>query len=152
MLLGFVYHDALERERGVTLDAAYTHVASRLERQKVTRRAVEAVLHELAAEFDAEVAPGPDGTLRFRFPEVRRQFAAGEALRRSLHLEGRRLGDIVYSTADTPAEADARDLAALDRELDLTAYLPSPDRIGFEDDYEVVAFDEELKRRQPVRA
>jgi len=152
VLLGFVYRDALEGGEGVTLEAAHAHVASRLEQQKVTRRAVEAALHALAAEFDAEVSPDPDGTLRFRFPEVRKQFAAGEALRQSLHLEGRRPGDIVYSSADTPAEADARDLAALDRELDLTPYLPAPDRIGFEDDYEVVAFDEELRRRQPVRA
>ncbi len=31
--------------------------------------------------------------------------------------------------------------------MDLSAYLPSPNRSGFEDDYEIVEFDEQLARR-----
>ena len=43
-------------------------------------------------------------------------------------------------------------MEAVDRELetgdlDLSGYLPSPDLVAFEDDYEIVAFDEEMKLR-----
>ena len=76
---------------------------------------------------------------------------ASEALRKKLRLEDQRLGSTIYSSADSTAEADARDLANFDRELasaqpDLSGYLASPGRVDFEDDYEVVAFDEELER------
>ncbi len=51
----------------------------------------------------------------------------------------------MYSSADSPMEAFDRELETGD--LDLSGYLPSPDLVGFEDDYEVVAFEEELKLR-----
>ena len=97
------------------------------------------------------------GATAFRFPEVRRQFVASESVRRRLRLEKRQLGETVYSSADSPEEASRRDLAAMDRELqpaamDLSGYLPSPDRVGFEDDFEVVAFEEELARSRVALA
>jgi hypothetical protein len=46
-------------------------------------------------------------------------------------------GAIVYSTADSAAQA-------FDREL--MPQLPSADRVAYEPDYEVVAFEEELAR------
>jgi hypothetical protein len=148
--LGLVYARSLEAggPNGVTVDEAYRHVASRLDGQTVSRAQVEKVLHALAAEFDADVAPDADGKLVFRFPEIRRQVAAGEVVRRSLSLEGRTLGDIVYDTGDTPSEADARDQASFDRalkEADLSGYVPSPERVGYEADYEVVLSDEEVR-------
>ena len=62
----------------------------------------------------------------------------------------------------TPEQAEARDARLFERALEsgerieVDRYLPSPDRIGFEEDFEVVAFDEELRRgpsreRQTVR-
>jgi hypothetical protein len=115
---------------------------------------VEAALHQLAAEFDADVSSGQTdqpGTLRFSFPAIRNQFLASETMRRKLKLEKDGLGGVVYSSADSAAEASEREGVAFDRELaaeiDLTPYLPSPDRAGFEDEFEVVAFEEELKRR-----
>ena len=54
--------------------------------------------------------------------------------------------------ADQPY-GQPRDLAEFDRQLagdgpDLSGYLPSPERIAFEDDFEVVAFEEELERQR----
>ncbi|MED5199359.1 MAG: hypothetical protein VYB51_06090, partial [Gemmatimonadota bacterium] len=118
--------------------------------------AVEAALHQLAAEFDADVSgwtPG-EGSLRFSFPAIRKQFVASETVRRRLKLGDGKIGEVVYSSADSTEETSERDQAAFDRELagvDLTAYLPSPDRVGFEDEFEIVAFEEELKRRAKAK-
>lgn len=145
--LGLVYKRAIEGA-GVTVDEAFRHVAARLEQQTVRRADVEKILHSLAAEFDAGVEPDPAGTLVFRFPAIRREFEAGEAMRRTLQLERQALGEIVYDTSDSPAQAGARDLAAFDRalgEVDLSGYVPSADRVGFEADYEVVLSDEEVR-------
>jgi hypothetical protein len=75
---------------------------------------------------------------------------AAESVRRTLELEKRELGEIVYSTADTASEAAERDLRLFDRalagDLDLERYLPSTDRVDYEGDYEIVSFDEELAR------
>jgi hypothetical protein len=73
-------------------------------------------------------------------------------VRQRLKLESRAVGDVVYSSADTVQEESERAQAAFDRdlkgaEMDLSAYLPSPNRSGFEDDYEIVEFDEQLARR-----
>ena len=63
----------------------------------------------------------------------------------------------------TPTEESQRDARAFDRQLaegatrpaleagdTLAGYLPSTERIGYIDDFELVAFDEELKRRPAV--
>ena len=150
VLLGLVYRRALEAG-DVGLEDAYAHVSSRLDGQVVSRASVERVLHDLAAEFDADVLSDESGALRFRFPSVREQFAASETVRRTLQLENRALGEIVYDTSDSREEAEARDLALFDRQLSgdagLDRYLPAPDRVGFEEDYAIVAFEEELGRR-----
>jgi hypothetical protein len=127
------------------VEEAFHFVTARLEGQSVSRGAVEKALHGLAAEFDADVAPDPQGNLVFRFPEIRKQFQAGAVMRGKLGLEKQELGDIVYDTADTSSEADARDQAAFDRalkEVDLSRYIAPVDRIGYEADYEVVLQDE----------
>ena len=86
------------------------------------------------------------------FSMIRRQFVASETVRRRLKLEDRVIGEVVYSSADTGREASARDRATFDRdleegELNLSSYVPSPNRSGFEEDYEIVAFEEQLKKR-----
>jgi uncharacterized membrane protein len=156
-VLGLVYREALAGGGAVTVEAATAHVQARMKDRTVDPGAVEAALHQLAAEFDADVSAGQsgEGSLRFSFPAIRKQFLASETVRRRLKLEEGKIGKVVYSSADSPEEASERDQAAFDRELaanvDLTAYLPSPDRAGFEDEFEIVAFEEELKRRAAAK-
>jgi hypothetical protein len=150
VLLGLVYRRSLGSGQGVDLDEAHRFVASRLENDVVSRESVELALHELAAEWEGDVSVGDAGELRFNFPAIRKQFAASETVRQRLQLDKRTLGDIVFSTSDTSERASERDLALFDgalegRDVELSRYLPSADRIAFEDDYEVVAFDEQLK-------
>ena len=152
LVLGMVYREALAGRGAVTVEGAVGYVRNRLKDQPVDHSAVEAALHDLAAELDADVSSSADGALVFTFPAIRREFVASETIRQKLTLEDRELGDVVYSSADTPQEAAERDMADFDRqlaaaEMDLSGYLPSPDRTGFEDDYEIVAFDEELRGR-----
>ena len=105
---------------------------------------MESALHELAAEFDADVEPDPEGNLVFRFPALRRDFAASEAMRKVMELDQQALGAIVYHSGDTDAEAGRRELDAFDRALgearesDLGRYIPGPG-VAFESDWEVVA-------------
>jgi hypothetical protein len=151
-VLGRVYREALAGNGKVTVDQALAHAKPQLKEQDVDRFAVEAVLHQLASEFKADVSSDDGGTLVFTFRAIKQQFAASERMRQLVKLEDRTLGEIVYSSADSSVEASERDAAAFDRELeggdlDLSGYLPSPGRVGFEDDYEVVAFEEELKLR-----
>ena len=155
LVLGLVYREALAGRGAVTAEAAAGYVRGRLKDQVVDHSEVESALHSLAAELDADVTSGPDGGLVFAFPAIRREFVASETMRRQLLLEDRVLGDIVYSSADSSrkgAKRDAqREMDEFDRqlagaEMDLSVYLPSPDRVGFVDDYEVVAFDEALRR------
>ena len=152
VLLGLVYKRSLEQGRPIGVDEAHYFVTSRLKDQDVKSGAVESTLHDLAAELDAEVSTDEKGALQFAFPAIRDQFIASETVRNNLRLEKRQLGDIVFSTSDSAEEESERDLALFDRQLTggeavLDQYLPGLDRIDFEDDYEIVAFDEELKLR-----
>ena len=156
LVVGMVYREALAGRGAVTVDGAVGYVRTRLKDQPVDHSEVEASLHALASELNADVSAGADGGLVFTFPAIRREFVASETVRREMALDDRELGDVVYSSADTPSEASERDMAEFDRELaaaemDLSGYLPSPDRVGFEDDYEIVAFDEELRGRGAKR-
>jgi hypothetical protein len=149
VVLGLVYRRAMEG-RPVSVEEAHRHANERLEKQTPTRSDAESALHELAAEFDADVTPADDGTLLYRFPVIRDAMASSEEVRRQLSLEGREPGAIVFHTGDSAVEAGERDLEAFDREL--LGYVPDTDRVGYEADYELVAFDEELKRRGLVEA
>ncbi len=157
LVLGMVYREALTGlGSSLTVEGALSYVRRRIRDQPLDPSEVEAALQSLAAEFDADVSSAEDGVLAFNFPAIRREFVASETIRRKLSLEDRELGDVVYSSADTSKEASERALAEFDRqlaeaEMDLSGYLPSPDRVGFEDDYEIVAFDEELRSRR-IRA
>jgi len=144
VVLGLVYRRSLE-EAPVSAPEAHEHAASRLSDQRVERSEVQAVLEELAAEFDADPIADDDGTLHYRFPAIRRSFAASEALRRRLALEERKPGAVVFHTGDDAVEAWERELATGGDEL--LEYLPSTDQVGYEAEYELVAFDEELKQR-----
>jgi hypothetical protein len=151
VLLGLVYKHALGDGRPVTAPDAHAYVASKLKDQGAEAREVEAALHRLAAELDADVTVDEAGVARFGFPALRDAFLAGDAVRRKLELEKRTLGEIIYSTSDTASESDARDAKLFDRALagghvDVERHLPALDRVAYEDDFEVVAFEEELAR------
>jgi len=149
VLLGLVFDESVGRAGGVTLERAKTHVATTLA-EGATPGEVQKVLEAIAAEFDADVEPDAEGNLVFRFPSLAADFAAAEKVRRSLKLESSRPGEIVFHTGDTASEADARDRKLFDREIaarDLRGYVPAPGRVDYEEDFEVIAFEEEMRSR-----
>lgn len=119
-------------------------------------RTFDTQLQALMAEFDGEVEESPDGTARYRFPEIRTQFRGAERMRRRLRLETQKVGAIVYASDETPEETDRRDVEAFERERerqdDLERYLQAPDRVDYFDEFELVAFDEELTRGRALSA
>ena len=151
LLLGLVYQRSLDGLRPVKESEALAFVRKRLPDVEVTERQVQDGLRAIAAELDADVRVEDDGSVVYSFERVRDEFAASDSMRQKLRLDQRSLGDIVFSTEDTSAEADARDLELFDRSLlegdaKLERYLPMLDRVEYEDDFELVAFDEELSR------
>jgi hypothetical protein len=151
LLIGLVYRESLDGTRPVSEAAAWAFVRERLEGRQVTEERVRETLRDIAAEFDADVSVDDDGTVRYTFAGVREHFAASESMRRKLRLDQRTLGEIVFSTGDSASEAGQRDLELFDQALleeggDLDRYLPVLDRVDYEDDFELVAFDEELAR------
>ncbi len=154
LVLSIVYERALTGRGDVAVGETTEYVQRKLKDQGIEPSEVEAVIHDVAAEFDADVRPDDDGKLVFNFANIRSKFSASEQIRNRLQLENRPLGEIVYSSADSDKEEAERDKAAFDRmltdgdddDLDLSPYLPSPGAIGYEDDYEIVTFEEELAR------
>jgi len=155
VLLGLIYERTLREGGGIGVEEAQRPVAGRQGEGAPGRPLVESTLHHLAAELEADVNPDDSGTLRFTFAALRSEVLAGEAIRRRLRLDERTLGPIVFSTSDTPEEASRRDMEAFDRSLaadaDLTRYAPSVERIAYEEDYELVAFDDDLARGKAPR-
>jgi hypothetical protein len=119
-------------------------------------RGFEGQLQKLTAEFDGEIEETPDGAVRYLFPEFRLQFQGAEEVRKGLSLESQELGDIVYASDQTEAEANEREVEAFDREFgrqeELEQYLQAPDRLGYMDEFELIAFDEEMSRGKTLRA
>ena len=152
VLLGLVYRRSLGGGDPLTVEEAHAFVQSRLTDEPPERATVRGELEAIARELDADVSADSDGRITYSFPGIREQYAAGEAVRQRLQLDRTSLGEIVFSTADSSEEADERDQALFDRELggaspSLDRYLPMVDRVGFEEDYELVAFEEELRGR-----
>jgi hypothetical protein len=154
---------ALERGRHLLLPSGGTNrerrasrVASNLPAELEWDDRFQAQLQKLTAEFDGEVEELPDGTARYRFPDIRRQFQGAERMRRSLRLETQEVGEIVYASDETREEADRREVEAFQREMerqdDLERYIQAPDRVEYLDDFELVAFDEELRRGRAISA
>lgn len=156
LLLGMVYRQSLDNGPPIRESEAHTFVAGRLGEEAVDRATTTAILREMAAELNADVTTDDDGETGYVFPAIREQFAASEAMRNRLRLERRSLGDVVFSTADDSEAESERDLALFDRELlaseaPLDRYLPTVDRIDYEDDFDLVAFDEEVGRSAASR-
>jgi hypothetical protein len=149
ILLGLVYSRAANGDPVEAVEA-HRYVSSRLEGGNVSARAVGRALEELALELDADVAPNDAGGLQYTFEALPRQLLAAERVRRTLELEKRELGEIVFSTSDTTETAGARELRLFDETLagpaDLGRHRAATDAVAYEHDFDLVAFDEELKR------
>ncbi|MYB98511.1 MAG: hypothetical protein F4X60_08145 [Gemmatimonadetes bacterium] len=159
LLIGLVYQRSISAVRWVTVGEAIAHVQKRLKDWDVSPKVVLGELEKLAAEFDASVE-ADDAGFRYRFPAVRESFVEAELMRRQLKLQDQKLGRIVYATSDSGTEASRRDQDAFDRELaraevDVSRYLPSPGRVGYEEDFEVVMEEAPVRtarrRRPPSR-
>ncbi len=159
VLIGLVYERSISAVRWITVGEAIGYVQKRLKDWKVSPKVVLRELEKLAAEFDAAVE-ADDAGFRYRFPAVRESFVEAELMRRRLKLQDQKLGRIVYATSDTGTEASQRDQEAFDRELaraevDVSRYLPSPGRVGYEEDFEVVMEEAPVRtarrRRPPSR-
>jgi hypothetical protein len=171
VVMGFVYRSSLvgDGAQPVRAPELTRQVADILEEAREEPSRVETSLHELAAEFDAEVEPGSEGSLEYRFPEILAQYRAGQRLRRELALGETELGEIVYSSADDVARASERDRAAFDRELEegrpspeglpeagatgdeaseveVAGLVEPPDRIRYVEDWEPLAAEKEVRR------
>ena len=161
LLIDLVYARSAGTVRWIPAGEAIRHVRERLEGWKVAPKDALGELEKLAAEFDAEVE-ADDAGFRYRFPAVREAFVEAELMRRRLRLQDQKLGRIVYATSDTGADASRRDRDAFDRELaraevDVSRYLPSPGRVGYEEDFEVVMEEAPVRtaprrRRPPSRS
>jgi hypothetical protein len=154
---------ALERGRRLLLPSpgrkgrpSQSRSESNLPPEPSWSRAFRGQLQTLTAEFDGEVEETPDRDVLYRFPEIRRQFQGAERMRKGLRLDRQQVGEIVYSSDETKEESDQREVEAFqrewDRQVDLEGYLQVPDRIEYLDDFELVAFDEELMRGRALRA
>ncbi len=116
--LGHVIETALSGKGVVSLDRTVKFLQARAGKKKVRRSVVEAALRELAQEFDAPITrEGRD--LFFGFRNVKRQFLASHLVRRQLGLARTVAGRTVYDTADSDADAFARELEAFDQQLHL---------------------------------
>ncbi len=116
--LGHVIETALSGKGVVSLDRTVKFLQARAGKKKVRRSVVEAALRELAREFDAPITrEGRD--LFFGFRNVKRQFLASHLVRRQLGLARTVAGRTVYDTADSDADAFARELEAFDQQLHL---------------------------------
>ena len=152
VLLGFVYSKALEGDNAIGVDESYQHVSSRLKNQAIQRASVETALHTIATELNADVSTNESGALQFSFPTLRNEFLASETVRRKLRLDEQHVDKIVFSTSESPKEQGQRDLKLFDERLkegsiDFRRHVPSVDQVSFEHEYELVAFDEELRQR-----
>jgi hypothetical protein len=114
--LGVVIQTALAGKGVVSLARAVAYLRDR-EGRRVGPAAVEGALRELAVDFDAPVTE-LGGDRFFGFRSLKRQFLASQVVRRRLRLERTPHGETVFDSADSPARAGERDLAAFDRELE----------------------------------
>jgi hypothetical protein len=139
-------------------------------------KSVIPTLDRLVAEFDGEVEANAEGRPRFRFPLFRHQMEAAHRARGALALEGRTVGDIVYTSDDDAETEGRRELEAFDRELasgaaiasgeadavleapstdrpalppadDLSAYLNDPDRLAVRDEREMAVLQQQMRDR-----
>lgn len=143
-ILGFIFESALTDQEAVSVESVGDRVRKGLDGGVAFDPVIQGELEALATEFDADVTPGDEQTRGFVFPSIRTAFEGAASVRARLRLHERKVGDIVYSSADSDAEASERELASFDREL--SGYVAAPSNTGFEDVLDLIEFDEELKR------
>jgi hypothetical protein len=130
LLIGKVQERAIRGE-AVSPESIAADVRTALDDKTIGDHVVADELGRLATELEADVEATPAG-VAFRFPSLRRELESGERERAGLALETRRVGAIVYSSADTAEEEERRDLSNFDAEL--RRRLPSADRPAYLDE------------------
>jgi hypothetical protein len=108
---------------------------------------IEAALRRLVAEFDADAEAAADGSVSWRFPELTKQIAAGADARRLARFDERRVGAVVYSSADDEIEAGRREIATYDR--DLARSLESP-TVAWLDEFEMAGLPTPVPEPDPL--
>ncbi len=78
---------------------------------------IDQVWRETTAEFEADIAGVEQGEGGFVFPSLWRAFQEAEKARAALRLDQQKVGAVVFATADSNDEAEARELQAFEREL-----------------------------------
>jgi ketosteroid isomerase-like protein len=128
-MLGLVTRSSLEGDTPgfVQLSEAEAVVKERLKSKQRRGAEVAPAMDRLVAEFDGEVEVSGTGEPRFSFPGFRTAIAAAHAVRERLGLKSRSVGEVVYDSGDSDAEADRRDLAAFDEALATGRALPGVD-------------------------
>ena len=149
VLLGMVFRQSLANGAPLSAERATDDVRIALVDPNIGAKEVRNQLQRMAAEFDAEVEPADSGQIVYRFPAIRSAFLGGEEVRSALRLDRRRVGRVVYSSADTPEEESARALANFDRELRRS--LGSADRVRYLDDLELAGVDTPSPTRRSVK-
>ncbi len=142
-LLPVVYGSALKAQGTVTVKDAVAWVRSAIRERETSAAVVEEEFNALAAEFEADVSPGPDGELHFDFSAVRKAYTGAATARELAGLDRLQLGPVVYDTEDTPEQASRRDLATFDRELTHQRLRP-PKGVRYIDDFTLRDFDRKL--------
>lgn len=143
-LLGFIYESALTTQDEVSVENVGDKVRTGLDDGVAFDPVIQGELESLASEFDADVTPGDERTRGFIFGSIRSAFEGAATVRARLRLNERKVGDIVYSSADSETEASERELVSFDKEL--SGYVAAPSSTGFEDVLDLIEFDEGLKR------
>ncbi len=141
VLLGVISEAGIEGH-ATSVAGATAWARKALEDPNLTEQTVNEELQRLAVEFDAGVEAEDDGTLRYRFPQLRAALAAADEMRARLRLEQQQVGAIVYDTGDTAAEDSRRALASFDSELKGKPRLPGGTATAWVDEFDA-AFDEE---------
>lgn len=158
VLLGLVFSETLARSAPVSTEDAERYVTARLGSKTGDKSGARPVgggvatsaLRKLAGEWNADVTVDESGMEHYHFPAIRRAYAAGAAVRSNLDLGRRKLGEIVFDTADDSVTEAERDARLFDRSLsgrpDLSSYVPRTDHVDYRDDFAGLRFDQELSR------
>lgn len=149
VLLGMVFRQSLTTGAPLSAERATDDVRIALVDPNIGGADVRNQLRRMAAEFDAEVEPADSGRITYRFPAIRSALLGGEEVRSALRLDRRKVGRVVYSSADTPEEESARARANFDRELRRS--VAAPDQVRYLDDFELAGIEASPPRGRPVK-
>ncbi|MDX9723671.1 MAG: hypothetical protein RBU37_23185 [Myxococcota bacterium] len=132
MVLKSVFESVESKKAALSASQTKRDVERALEQVKTNGKAevIADTLKQTSAEFEAEVEVDERQQLLYTFPTIERALNESEKLRRSAKLDQQKLGEIVFATADSNEEAEARELAQFERELGGTGQVPNRQELG----------------------